>query len=172
MQIKFNGRYDKSLFYRAVHLANRPQRSARMMYIFVALFFVFLLGLTVRNLLQTGDLAANLVSIAFLLVLGILLYKTYLLPYLGARKMWTPELAARIFKGTVDKKQITYYFPQAEKSYFWSDINRLRTAPTFITLVTLTGMLLIFPRRFFKTDADWARFKNIVETNVINISKK
>ena len=65
-----------------------------------------------------------------------------------------------------------YNFPQGDKAYQWSDFNRLRLAPSFLTLVTITGMLLVFPRRFFKTDADWERFKSVVESNVISTKKK
>ena len=172
MQIKFNGQYDKELFFKAVRVANQPGRNARLMYIFVALVFGVLLVTTTKNIIQTGDLAGNLISLALILLLGVVLYQAYIPPYLGARKMWTPELARRVFKGTVTKSGITYTFPQGDKSYRWSEINRLRSAPSFLTLVTLTGMLLVFPRRFFKTDADWERFKSVVESNVVVTKKK
>ena len=172
MQIKFNGQYDKDLFFQAVRVANEPGRNARVMNILVALVFGVMLATTVGKIAETGDLAGNLISIGFLLILGFLLYQAYLPPYLGARKMWTAELAQRIFKGTVTKSGIIYHFPKGDKSYQWSDFNRMRVVPSFITIITLTGMLLIFPRRFFKSDADWERFKNVVESNVISTKKK
>ena len=172
MQIKFNGQYTKDLFFKAVRVANQPSRNARVMNIFVALVFGVLLVTTTKNVAHTGDLAGNLISIALLLIMGFLLYQAYVPPYLGARQMWTPELARRVFKGTITKKGITYNFPKGDKSYQWSDFNRLRTAPSFVTLITLTGMLLVFPRYFFKTDADWERFTKIVESNVITTKKK
>ena len=172
MQIKFNGQYDKDLFFQAVRVANRPGRNARVMNILVALVFGVLLATTTKNVIQTGDLAGNLISIALLLVMGFLLYQAYVPPYLGARQMWTPELAQRIFKGMVTKNGITYNFPQGDKSYQWSDFNRIQVVPSFVTLITLTGMLLVFPRRFFKTDTDWERFTSVVETNVIATKKR
>lgn len=172
MQIKFNGRYDKDLFFQAVRVANQPGRNARIMYIFVALVFGVMLATTTKNVAQTGDLAGNLISIGLLLVMGFLLYQAYVPPYLGARKMWTPELVQRVFTGTITKSGITYNFPQGNKIYQWSDINRLRIAPSFVTLVALSGMLLIFPRRFFKTNTDWERFKSVVESNVVSVKKK
>lgn len=172
MQIKFNGQYDKDLFFKAVRVANQPGRSARIMYILVALVFGVLLVTTIQTVIQTGDFAGNLIEIALVLLMGVVLYQAYVPPYLGARKMWTPELAQRIFKGAVTKNGITYTFPQDDKSYHWSDINRLRTTPSFVTLITLTGMLLVFPRRFFKTDADWQRFKSVIETSVITTRRK
>ena len=172
MQIKFNGQYDKDLFFKAVRVANQPDRNARLMYIFVALVFGVLLVSTTSNIIQTGDLTGNLISLGFILLMGFVLYQAYLPPWLGARKLWTPELAQRIFKGMVTKNGITYTFPQGDKSYQWSDFNRLRSTPSFVTLITLTGMLLVFPRRFFKTDADWERFKSVVESNVVSVKKK
>ena len=172
MQIKFNGQYDKDLFFQAVRVANQPGRNARIMYIFVSLVFGVMLVTTTKNVVQTGDWAGNLLTIGLLFVMGLLLYQAYLPPYLGARKMWTPELAQRVFEGTVTKNGVTYNFPQGKKTYQWSDINRLRTSANFVTLITITGMLLIFPRRFFKTDADWERFKSVVVSNVISVKKK
>lgn len=172
MHIKFNGQYDKELFFKAVRVANQPSRNARIMYVFVALVFGVMLVTTTKNVAQTGDLAGNLISIGLLLVMGFLLYQAYVPPYLGARKMWTPELARRLLKGAVTKSGITYNFPKGDKVYQWSDINRLRTTPSFVTMVALSGMLLIFPRRFFKTDADWERFRSVVESNVVSVKKK
>lgn len=41
MQIKFNGQYDKQLFFNAVRLANQPGRTSRLMYILVAMVLVW-----------------------------------------------------------------------------------------------------------------------------------
>jgi len=172
MQIKFNGQYDKDLFFNAVRVANQPVRASRAMYILVALVFGVLLLTTTKAVIQTGDFAGSLIEIALILLMGAVLYQAYIPTYLGARNLWTSELAQRIFKGTVTKNGITYTFPQGDKSYQWGEINRLRSTHGLVTLVTLTGMLLIFPRRFFKTDADWDRFKGVVETNVIVAKRK
>ncbi len=172
MQIKFNGQYDKELFFKAVRVANQPGRSSRIMYILVALVFGVLLVTTTQKVIQTGDLVGSVIEIALILLMGVVLYQAYVPPYLGARNMWTVELSQRIFKGMVTKNGITYTFPQGDKSYQWSDFNRLRTTPSFITIVTLTGMLLIFPRRFFKTDADWQRFTELIKIKVITTRRK
>ena len=172
MQIKFNGQYDKELFFKAVRVANQPGRSSRIMYILVALVFGVLLVTTTQKVIQTGDFVGNVIEIALILLMGVVLYQAYVPPFLGARNMWTEELARRIFKGKVTKNGITYNFPQGDKSYQWNGINRLRTTPSFITLITLTGMLLIFPRRFFKTDADWQRFTELIKTKVIATRRK
>ncbi|MCP4139278.1 MAG: YcxB family protein [Chloroflexi bacterium] len=172
MQIKFNGKYDKELFFNAVRVANEPGRTSRMMYIFVGLVFGVMLATTIRALFQTGDWADNIINIALILLMGVVLYQAYVPSYLGARKMWTAELEQRIFSGKITKDGITYNFVQGDRSYSWSDFNRLRKMPNLITLITLGGMLLIFPRYFFKTDADWERFSNLVGSKVISTKRK
>ncbi|MBT3315696.1 MAG: YcxB family protein [Anaerolineae bacterium] len=172
MQIKFNGKYDKKLFFNAVRLANEPGRTSRMMYILVGMVFGVVTVTTINEIIQTGDLAGSIIEIALILLMGLVLYQAYVPSYLGARKMWTAELEQRIMSGKISKDGITYNFPQGDKSYLWSDFNRLRKTPHLVTLITLGGMLLIFPRYFFKTDADWERFTNLVSTRVISTKRK
>ncbi len=170
--MKFNGKYDKKLFFSAVRLANEPGRSSRMMYILVAMVFGVILVTTAQNIIATGDWAGNIINLALLLLMGLVLYQAYLPSYLGARKLWTAELEQRIMSGEVTKKGITYHFPQGDKVYTWSDFNRLRKTPNLITLITLSGMLLIFPRHFFKNDTDWMRFVKLIDTSVVVVKKK
>ncbi|OQX63422.1 MAG: hypothetical protein B5M51_05070 [Anaerolinea sp. 4484_236] len=172
MQIKFNGKYDKKLFFTAVRLANEPGRSARMLHILVAMVFGVMLVTTVQEIIKTGDIVGQIIEIALILLMGLVLYQAYVPSYLGARKMWNAELEQRIMSGTITKSGITYKFPKGDRFYAWSDFNRLRKMPNLITLITLGGMLLIFPRHFFKSDADWERFTNFIDTRVIVTKKK
>ena len=171
MKLSFNGKYDKKLFYNAVRLANEPGRNARLLHILVAMVFAVILVDTVNKIIQTGDFAGQVVEVALLLLMGLVLYQAYIPPYLGAKKMWTPELEQRIMSGHISKQGITYSFPKGDKVYIWSDFNRLRKTSNLVTLISLGGMLLIFPRHFFKSDADWGRFINLIDTSVI-VTKK
>ncbi len=172
MQIKFNGQYTKELFFNAVRLANQPGRSSRLMYIFVGLVFGVMTVTTINEIIATGDFAGKIIEIALLLLMGLVLYQAYVPPYLGARKMWDTTSVQRPLRGFITKNGITYNFEKGDKAYRWSDFNRKRQSKGLVTLVTITGMLLIFPRYFFKTDTDWERFTKIVETNVIVTKKK
>ena len=172
MQIKFNGIYDKKLFFNAVRLANEPGRTSRMLYILVAMVFGVVTVTTIGEIIKTGDWQGQIIEIALILLMGLVLYQAYIPAYLGARKLWTQELAQRQFNGYVTAKGITYKFEQGNKFYDWSDFNRRRQVVGLATLITLGGMLLIFPRHFFKSDADWEKFINLVETRVIVTKKK
>ncbi len=172
MQIKFSGKYDKKLFFAAVRLANQPERSARLLYILVAMVFGVVTVTTIGEIIKSGDWQSQIIEIALIALMGLVLYQAYVPAYLGARKLWTQELAQRQFNGYVTSKGITYKFEQGNKFYAWSDFFRRRQVAGLITLVTLKGMLLIFPRHFFKSDADWERFGNLVNTRIIVTKKK
>ena len=172
MQIKFNGKYDKKLFFNAVRLANEPGRTSRLMYIMVGMVFGVVTVTTINDIIATGDWAGNMIEIALILLMGLVLYQAYVPSYLGARRMWNTELEQRIMSGYITNKGISYKFEQGNKFYAWSDFNRLRKMPSLVTLITLDGMLLIFPHHFFKTDADWERFTNLVSTRVISTKRK
>ena len=172
MQIKFNGRYDKKLFFNAVRLANEPGRTSRLMYIMVGMVFGVVTVTTINEIIQTGDFAGQIIEIALILLMGLVLYQAYVPAYLGARKMWTPELEQRIMSGYITNKGITYKFEQGNKFYAWSDFNRLRKTAGLVTLITLGGMLLIFPRHFFKNDSALERFTKLVSTRVISTKRK
>ncbi len=172
MQIKFNGQYDKKLFFTAVRLANEPGRVSRLMYIMIALAFGVVVFMTAEELIATRDFAGNIIEIGLILLMGVVLYQAYLPPYLGALKMWNNTSVQRPLRGVIDKQGITYNFAEGNKNYAWSDFNRVRKTAGLITLITLGGMLLIFPRRFFKTDTDWERFTKLVDTRVISTKRK
>ena len=172
MQIKFNAQYTKELFFNAVRLANQPGRTSRLMYIFVALVFGVITITTINEIIATGDFAGKVIEIALILLMGLILYQAYVPPYLGARKMWNTTSVQRPLRGRITKQGITYHFEKGDKSYTWTDFNRKQQAKGLVTLVTLTGMLLIFPRYFFKTDADWERFSNLIKTQVILTKRK
>jgi len=172
MQIKFKGQYDKKLFYNAVRLANEPGRTSRLMYLFVGMVFGVMAVTTTREIINTGDFAGNVIEIALLLLMGFVLYQAYVPSYLGARRMWNTTSVQRPLSGHVTKQGITYNFPKGDKSYTWSDFNRVRKVGGLVTLISIRGMLLIFPRHFFKTDTDWERFTKIIDTHVITIKKK
>ena len=172
MQIKFNGQYDKKLFFNAVRLANEPGRSARMLHILVAMVFGVMTVTTVQSILATGDWAENIFNLALIALMGLVLYQAYVPAYLGARKMWNNTSVQRPLKGYVTNKGITYKFEQGNKFYPWSEFNRRKQIAGLTTLVTLRGMLLIFPRHFFASDADWEKFTNLTETRVIVTKKK
>ena len=142
------------------------------MYIMVGMVFGVVTITTINDIITTSDWAGNMIEIALILLMGLVLYQAYVPSYLGARRMWNAELEQRIMSGHISKQGITYNFPKGDKFYAWSDFNRLRKTPHLITLITLGGMLLIFPSYFFNNDTDWERFTKIINTSVVVVKKK
>jgi len=157
MNLKFNGRYDKKLFYEAVRVSNQSG-NARALNLFAALGFAATTFLTARNLFAGGDWKENLAEIALMVLTGAVLLQSYLPSYFAARKLWKNPALQRPLRGVITEKDIRYQFDAGEKRYAWEEIRRARIQRDFVALVAKGGMLLIFPRRFFRREKDWQRF--------------
>ncbi|NOY97649.1 MAG: YcxB family protein [Chloroflexi bacterium] len=167
MQIKFNGQYDKKRFFAAVRLANSPQRNRRVVYLLVWMVLGVMLVSAVGTFFETREVAPILLHLALIVLLGAVLWQAYLPPYLAARKMWANPSVRRTLHGVVTKQGITYNFSAGQKSYTWGQISRVRKTGNLVTLVTNGGMLLVFPRGFFRSQTDWERFVKLVETRIL-----
>ena len=96
----------------------------------------------------------------------------FLRPYFAARKLWDQPGTQRPLKGTVSNQGITYMLPEGENIILWVRFNRLQKIETLITLVRKDGLLVIFPRRFFKSESEWQKFNKLVDQKVIPIDEK
>lgn len=171
MEIKFQGRYDKSLFFQAVRLANQPARNQRFLQPLMLVFVLIAIGLLLVRLANSGDLLGNASYIAVILIVGSFVARGYLLPFLAARKLWTNPALQQDLKGSISAKGITYSLQQGKNELPWNRFNRIRRARGLTTLVARDGLLLIFPRHFFKTDRDWQKFNQLVDNSIISINR-
>ncbi len=94
----------------------------------------------------------------------------YLQPYLGARSLWANPSVRRKLAGVVTKNGIVYQLDVGNNEILWERFNRVRKANNLITLVTREGLLVIFPRTFFKNEADWRKFERLVDTRIVTIN--
>ena len=169
MEIKFQGKYDKNLFYRSVRLANQPARSQRFLQPLMLVFVTVALGVLVVRLVNSGDLLGNASYFAVIMIAGSFVARAYMLPYLAARKLWANLAVQADLKGSITRSGITYSLKQGQNEMPWSRFRRIRRATGLTTLVARDGLLLIFPRHFFKTDTDWQKFNQLVDTSIIAI---
>lgn len=169
MQIKFHGKYDRRLFYKSVMLANRPARSQRWVQPLMLVFVSVALCILVIRLVNSGDLLGNASYIAVVMIAGSFVARSYLLPYLAARKLWANPAVQGDLAGTISRQGIVYSLKQGQNDMPWSRFRRVRRANGLTTLVARDGLLVIFPRRFFKSDTDWQKFNQLVDTNIISI---
>jgi hypothetical protein len=169
MQIKFRGRYDKKLFFRSVRLANQPARSQRFIQPLMLVFVLAALGILVDRLVTSRDLLGNASYIAVIMIAGGFVARGYLLPILAARKLWANPSLQDELSGSITRNGIIYSLKQGQNEMPWNRFRRVRRAPGLTTLVARDGLLVIFPRRFFRSDNDWFKFNQVVDSNLIPI---
>jgi hypothetical protein len=163
MQIKFRGNYDKRLFFQTVQLTNSP--AGRKQWIRPVLLTAILVVLTILviNLVSTRDIMGNASYIVLVALTGSFTVRTYLLPYYSAKKMWANPALQEELKGTISMNGIVYDLPNGKNEMRWNRFIRVRVKKEVVALVRADGLLLIFPKRFFKGDPDWQKFNNLIK---------
>jgi len=170
MEISFRGQYDKNLFFKSVMLANQPPKNRRFVQPFMLVFILVAIVVLISRLIETGDILDNAMYIVVVMIVSAFLVRSYLQPYLGARSMWTNPSVRRKLAGVVTKQGITYQLEAGTNEILWERFTRVRKANNLITLVTREGLLVIFPRTFFKNEADWQRFERLVDTKIVSVN--
>ena len=133
-------------------------------------FIVAAIAVLVSRLMETGDILGNATYIVLIMIIGAFLVRSYLQPYLAARSMWANPSVRRKLTGVVTKKGIVYQLEAGSNEILWERFMRVRKARNLITLVTREGLLVIFHRSFFKSDADWQKFERLVDTKIVMVS--
>lgn len=168
MEIPFNGRYDKELFFKSVTLANQPPKTRRFVRTFMFMFIVAALVVLISRLRESGDFYGNATYIALITIIGAFLMRSYLQPYFAARRIWANPSVQRKLTGVINKKGITYHLKEGANEIHWERFLRVRKARYLTTLTTREGLLVIFPKRFFRNDADWERFNHLVDSKIVS----
>jgi len=169
MEISFRGQYDQDLFLKSVMLANQPPKSRLFVRTFMSVFIVAAVAVLVLRLIETGDILSNATYIVLVMIIAAFLARSYLQPYLAGRQMWKNPSVRRTLNGVVTKKGILYQLDVGKNEIQWERFNRVRKIHNLTTLVTREGLLLIFPQHFFRNQADWERFNNLVDSKIVSI---
>jgi hypothetical protein len=170
MEISFRGQYDKNLFYKSVMLANQPPRNRRVIQTFMLAFIMVAIVVLIIRLVETGDILGHAIYITVVMLIGAFLMRSYLQPYLAARKMWSNPSVRRKLAGVVTKKGIEYRLDVGNNEIPWERFTRVRKVQNLITLVTREGLLVIFPRTFFKSESAWQKFERLVDTKIVSLN--
>jgi len=167
MEINFRGQYDKATFFKAVRLANQMTRSQQRFIFIMTLFAIMAFGLVAYRILMSGDWQGNMIFMLASLVLGGGVAWVHLAPYFTARKMWADAGTRRMLRGQITNHGIVYLLDTGRNEIPWGRFRRVRKAEDLVTLVREDGLLVIFPRRFFKKNSDWRKFLMLVEKKLI-----
>lgn len=172
MQINFEGQYDRELFFRAVALANRPPKNRQRLLSFMLVVAIGALGVISYRVITSGDWMGNIVYLAAAIFMSGFVVQIFLRPYFAARKLWANPGTQRPLKGTTTNQGINYAFSEGEVKIEWKEFNRLQKSDDLITLVRKDGLLVVFPRRFFKSESDWQIFDGFVDQKVTPLDEK
>jgi len=172
MQINFQGQYDRDLFFKAVALANRPPKNRQRLLSLMLVIAIGALGVIGYRIITTGDLIGNVLYLAAAIFMGGFVAQIFLRPYFVARKLWENPGTQRPLKGVVTDHDIIYVFPEGQNKIEWRRFNRLQKSDDLITLVRTDGLLVVFPRHFFKSESNWNKFNKVVDEKVIALDEK
>ena len=170
MEITFRGQYDTNLFYKSVLLANQPPKNRRIVQSFMLAFILVAIVVLVIRLFQTRDILGHATYITVVMLIGAFLARSYLQPHLAARRMWNNPSVRQKLGGIVTKKGIEYRLEAGNNEILWERFTRVRKAQNLVTLVTREGLLVIFPRSFFKNETDWQKFERLVDTKIVSVN--
>ena len=171
MHITFQGQYDKDLFFKAVRVANQPARNRNGLLYFMLIVALGGLVVLIKRLMDTGDWESNLIFILAAIILGGVSAFNLLRPHFAARKLWANPGVRRELRGQITNQGISYHLPEGKNEIPWSQFNRLCKTTGLVTLVRRDGLLVIFPRRFFKSSNDWEKFVKLVDKKVISTDR-
>jgi hypothetical protein len=166
MEIKFRGKYDKATFYKSVRLANSPAGKQRKFLAIISTFALISIGLLLYRVFESGDLMGSAILLVAAIVLGGGAAWPYLRAYFTARSMWANEGTRRQLKGRVNNQGVTYLLEIGANEIPWPRFIRIRSANGLVTLIRDDGLLVVFPKHFFRKDSDWKKFTRLAETKV------
>lgn len=166
MEIKFQGIYNKKEFFKGVRLANRPKGNQNRFLWFLLFFVLATLGVLIYRAQASGQWAENAILIgAGALITGVI-FGLLLRPYMAARRMWKESGTRRLLKGRITGHSVIYELDLGRNEITWNRIKRIRKDEDLVSLVREDGLLMIFPRYFFRKDADWRKFIRFISTIV------
>ena len=172
MQIKFQGQYDRNLFFKAVALANRPPKNRQRLLSFMLVIAIGALGVIGYRIITSGDLTGNILYLAAAIFMGGFVAQIFLRPYIVARKLWADPGTRRPLKGMATNQGVVYTFTEGEVTINWPRFNRLQKTDDLVTLIRNDGLLAVFPQRFFKSESNWKKFNKLVDENVVALDEK
>jgi hypothetical protein len=169
MEIKFAGSCSTDDYHHCEKLIRRRQaKAARIMIVFLALFFLFLLLIAIMAWFKFLP-TIFLLPLASLIVIGCLSWLGYkLLKQYSNRKLLQWKNQTVSFQITENRVHIHTDNNDCELN--WNDFNRYWSDESMLLLGRKSKLpsfkINIIPRSFFATDADWNAFVELVKAKV------
>jgi hypothetical protein len=167
MEIEFSGNYDRSTFFQAVALLNRPTRRKTVNRIVILALFVLMYTAYFTILAPPEDPTTGLPRIIWHLVVALIVVYLLLLPYISAyreaSRIWKYPTVRDPSSGFVTEQGITYNLASGQKTRPWVEFSKIKLTDSFIAMLTPDGTFSLLQRDFFKTDQDWQTISEFVK---------
>ena len=168
MDIEFQGQYDRRLLQRAVALGTTPSTPRLILrWLLVALAVAGLIFIVVYvatsgefNWLRVGRLLVGYALLAYFAL------QPFFAPRRAAAQLWKRVEQNRTCTGRITSAGITFAGEYVTREIPWDRFMRVRKSGDLVVLMTADRTLTIFPRSFFASDADWQRFRQLVDYRV------
>jgi len=164
MEIEFSGQLDKRLYRRALSLLHKPSRTSTI--IRLALTAVLILAATIAivdRVTGANRLALDWTRVGrYLFALPAIVYvalQPYFGPYLTTNRLWRNAGVRATRTGTVSERGVTLQLAESHPEIRWADVARWRANDELVVLITTQRSVLIMPRHFFRSEADWQQFR-------------
>lgn len=174
MDIEFKGLYTRKDVFKAVFLANQPTRNRELIRIGIAslamvIYVAYSVLVSIRN--QTPLLDPTLIGshLLYILLIVLFLYYPNITSIITALKIWKASTMRYEYRGTISNGGILY---TGKKTLIaWEQIVKKQVTDEIIVLLTGSGILSFFPRGFFKSEGDWQRATQLVESNLKDLAR-
>lgn len=175
MDIEFQGKYDRSQYFRALMATSVPSRRNFITRVYITVALVAIAAVYFGIATYRKDPAADTSYISRSLFIGIMalyfLVQPFLTRFLSAWRLWRDPAVRGLRKGTVSGEGITYTFLDPPVHLAWDRFTRAHRADNAITLFTPNKLVAVFPRDFFKSDYDWHAFGQLAALGVPETAK-
>jgi hypothetical protein len=173
MEIDFKGQYTRGDVLKAVFLANKPTRKRELLRIGIAslammIYVAYSVLVSIQN--QTPLLDPSLIGshLLYLLLIALFLYYPNITSIITALKIWKAPTMRYEYRGTISDAGILY---SGKKTLItWEQIVKKQVNEEIIVLLTSNGILSFFPRGFFRSEGDWKRATELVESNLKEVN--
>ena len=170
MEIDFEGQLTREELFRAVALANQPSRhraTARFgLAVLAAGVYLALLISAAGGGFSSEERTRGIRLLITLLLVELLLFQPFYMPYFTARKLWSNALMRTPDKGSITDHGVVYQMGDAVGEYPWESYAKLRKSDKVAALITADRILCPFPRSYFHSAEDWDRFIKIADFHV------
>lgn len=169
MEIEFNGRYQRDIYFNTIRWIYRPSNRSLILRIAAFVIFGALYAATIVLTFQeenasSFELARVGRHLITFLILGYVLLQPYIQSYRKASELWKDPVIRRNITGRVSTMGIIL---DPMKDWMkWDTFVRVNKTPDAITLLTASNMFVLLQRSFFKDERDWKMVSNIVDTRV------